>query len=68
MILNLNELGALVLLAFLSAALVLFVLQILKGFQQHQIKPALEKNQELFDHGKMSKEDFETIKSGLKLL
>ena len=65
---NLNELGALVLLAFLSAALVLFVLQIHKGFQQSEIKPALEKNQELLDHGKISKEDFETINRGLKLL
>ena len=64
---NPSELGTLVIFAFLSAALVLFVLEIHKGFRHGGTRPALEKNRELLAVGKISKEDFETIKHGLEL-
>lgn len=58
-------------LAFLVAVFAIFVWftsQLLKGFKRERgaITQALEKNHELFANGKITTQEFETIKYGLE--
>jgi uncharacterized membrane protein len=59
-----GDLGVIVMLAFLFAVLALMM----KRFRQHrhQVARALDKNRELLSSGKITQEEFETLKHGLK--
>jgi uncharacterized membrane protein len=66
-----NDLGLFLMLAFLVAVFAIFVWfasQVLKGFKRERgaITQALEKNRELFANGKITTQEFETIKRGLE--
>jgi uncharacterized membrane protein len=58
------DLGIIVMLVFLFAVLALMM----KRFRQHrhQVARALDKNRELLASGKITQEEFETLKHGLK--
>jgi uncharacterized membrane protein len=61
---GLGDLGIIVMLAFLFAVLALMM----KRFRQHrnQVSRALDKNRELLSSGKITREEFETLRHGLK--
>jgi uncharacterized membrane protein len=63
---GINDLGVIVLLAVSFAVLALMM----KRFRQHrnQVSRALDKNRELLSSGKITQEEFETLKRGLELL
>ena len=63
---GINDFGIIVMLAFLFAVLALMM----KRFRQHrnQVSQALDKNRELLSSGKITQEEFETLKRGLELL
>jgi uncharacterized membrane protein len=65
-IFGVGDLGIIVMLAFLFAVLALMI----KRFRQHrnQISRALDKNRELLSSGKITQEEFETLKRGLEPL
>jgi uncharacterized membrane protein len=61
-----GDLGVIVMLAFLFAVLALAM----KRFRRHrhQVSRALDKNRELLSSGKITQEEFETLKHGLEFL
>jgi uncharacterized membrane protein len=61
-----GDLGVIVMLTFLFSVLALMM----KRFRRHrnQVSRALDKNRELFSSGKITQEEFETLKRGLELL
>jgi uncharacterized membrane protein len=61
-----GDLGIIVMLALLFAVLALMI----KRFRQHrnQVSRALDKNRELFSSGKITQEEFETLKRGLEAI
>jgi uncharacterized membrane protein len=59
-----NDLGVIVMLAILFAGLAL----LMRRFKRHrsEVSRAIDKNRELFSSGKITREEFETLKHGLK--